>query len=194
MSRITLLTASAAVLLAACTASTDDVGALGEDDTDGLVAEGVSVCPDTEVLDLDDFPSETLPVNAETFHEENGSRDDVITKPSGLQFKVIQPGLENGLSPEPNEYVAANYHGYLIDGTKFDSSYDRGEPLEFSTRRVIPGWTEAIEEMKVCEARTLYIPADIAYGSRGAGDVIPPNASLVFNVQLIKVDRAQPAE
>lgn len=186
MKRLALITTAG--LLAACGPTSDDAG------TAEQAAAPVAACPDAQILTLADYPAETLPEGADNFHADNGDRDGVQTKPSGLQFKVIQEGLENGMTPEEGEYVVANYHGYLIDGTKFDSSYDRNEPFEFSTRRVIPGWTEAIEEMKVCEARTLYLPSDIAYGSRGAGNVIPPNASLVFNVQLLRVNRAQPSE
>lgn len=197
MSRIALICTAA--LLGACNAATDDV-ATSNPETDAApvesvaASEAVSVCSAVNTLTIADYPDETWPDNAETFHAENANRPGVQTTPSGLQYKVIQNGLENGMSPEAGEYVVANYHGLLIDGTVFDSSYARNEPFEFSTRRVIPGWTEAIEDMTVCEARTLYIPSDIAYGSSGAGNVIPRNATLVFNVQLLRVNRAQPAE
>lgn len=184
----TLLRAAAALSLTlaitACTPATDDTSA----DTD---VAAVSECPVTEIITVADYPAETLPTDAATFHAENGERDNVQTTVTGLQYSVVKPGIEGGLSPEPGEYVAAHYKGFLIDGTVFDSSYERDQPLEFATNRVIPGWTQAIEDMTVCEARTLYIPSDIAYGSRGAGNVIPPNTSLVFNVQLLRVDRAQ---
>ncbi|WP_298911980.1 FKBP-type peptidyl-prolyl cis-trans isomerase [uncultured Algimonas sp.] len=181
---------STAALLAACTASSDDVGELGENDAPG-VAEMVSVCPDNLVLDLDGYADETLP-EAEDYnawHMENAERPDVQQTASGMQYKVIQPGMENGMTPRPGEEVIAMYHGYRTDGTVFDSSYERDEPFIFPTDRVIAGWTEAVESMKVCEARTLYLPANLAYGERGAGEDIRPGDTLVFNMQLIRVNR-----
>jgi len=194
MTRI-LATASLAALMAACTASTDDVGAAGEDDT-ALVVEGTAVCPDTMILDLEDYPDETLPTTTDyaQWHIDNAARADVEETSSGMQYKVIQAGLENGMTPRSGEEVIAMYHGYRTDGTVFDSSYERGEPFIFPTNRVIKGWTEAAESMKVCEARTLYLPADLAYGQRGAGPDIGPGDTLVFNMQLIRVNRDEPVE
>ncbi|MGB3457497.1 MAG: FKBP-type peptidyl-prolyl cis-trans isomerase [Litorimonas sp.] len=182
---------SAAALLAACTASSDDVGAAGEDDAAG-VPEGFAECPDNLVLELADYGEDTLPAfdgDYNAWHMENGSREGVETTASGVQYRVIQPGMENGLSPESGEEVFAMYHGTKLDGSKFDSSYDRGQPFITATTRVIPGWTETLEDMKVCEARTIYLPANMAYGNRGAGAAVAPGETLVFNMQLLRVNR-----
>ena len=109
------------------------------------------------------------------------------TTASGLQYSVDKPGT--GVQPQTGQTVLVHYTGWLTDGTKFDSSRDRGEPLEFpvGTGRVIKGWDEAVGGMKVGEQRTLVIPASLGYGARGAGGVIPPNATLVFKVELVGV-------
>ena len=107
------------------------------------------------------------------------------TTASGLKYSIDLPGT--GAQPQPGQTVSVHYTGWLPDGTKFDSSRDRGAPLEFplGQGRVIKGWDEGIGLMKVGEKRTLVIPPDLAYGSRGAGGVIPPNATLVFKVELV---------
>lgn len=194
-----LATTSLAAILAACTASSDDVGAASSDDVPALVegtptvveAKAEAVCQDEMVLDLDDYPAEDLPTTEDyaQWHTENAERADVMQSDSGMQYKVIQAGLENGMTPRSGEEVVAMYHGYRTDGAVFDSSYERNLPFIFTTTRVIRGWTEAVENMKVCEARTLYLPADLAYGNRGAGADIRPGDTLVFNMQLIRVNR-----
>lgn len=110
---------------------------------------------------------------------------DLETTPSGLQYAVLQPGT--GAQPQPGQTVSVHYTGWLTDGTKFDSSRDRNAPLEFpiGQGRVIRGWDEGVAPMKIGEKRTLVIPPDLGYGARGAGGVIPPNAILVFNVELL---------
>lgn len=107
------------------------------------------------------------------------------TSPSGLQYTIDQPGT--GAQPKAGQTVSVHYTGWLPDGTKFDSSRDRGSPLEFPVGQghVIKGWDEAIAAMKVGEKRTLVIPPSLGYGDRGAGGVIPPNATLVFKVELV---------
>jgi len=107
------------------------------------------------------------------------------TTASGLQYTIDTPGT--GALPQPGQTVAVHYTGWLTDGTKFDSSRDRGAPIEFplGQGRVIKGWDEGIGLMKVGEKRTLVIPPALGYGSRGAGGVIPPNATLVFKVELM---------
>ena len=96
-------------------------------------------------------------------------------------------GLDDGASPEGSEMVTVHYHGYFPDGSVFDSSYERGETIEFPADGVIQGWIESLQDMKVCEARTLYIPGDLAYGPQGRPG-IPADATLLFNVQLVGVE------
>ncbi|MES1926485.1 FKBP-type peptidyl-prolyl cis-trans isomerase [Salinisphaera sp. T31B1] len=121
------------------------------------------------------------------FLAENKSKDGVKTTDSGLQYKVIEPG--DGPSPGENDSVTVHYTGKLIDGTVFDSSRERGEPVTFPVNAVIPGWTEALQLMKQGAKYELYIPADLAYGERGAGAQIGPNETLIFDVELLKVDK-----
>ena len=119
------------------------------------------------------------------FLAQNKSQPGVKTLPSGLQYQVIRPGT--GLSPKATDTVEVNYEGKLLDGTVFDSSYKRGKPAEFQVDGVIPGWTEALQLMKAGEKWRLFIPSDLAYGARGAGGVIGPNAVLTFDVELLNV-------
>ena len=120
------------------------------------------------------------------FLEENKSKEGVTVLDSGLQYKVIESG--EGGQPGPTDRVTVHDKGTLIDGTEFDSSYGRGEPLTFPVNGVIAGWVEALQLMKEGDKWQLYIPSELAYGSRGAGGVIGPNSTLVFDVELIKVN------
>lgn len=122
---------------------------------------------------------------AEEFLAENAKKDGVKTLPSGLQYRVITEG--SGASPKAESMVDVHYRGTLVDGTEFDSSYKRGEPANFPVGGVIPGWTEALQLMKEGSKWELAIPPALAYGERGAPPVIPPNAALVFEVELLKV-------
>ena len=121
----------------------------------------------------------------EAFLAANGAKDGVVTLPSGLQYKVITAG--SGASPKASDTVSVHYRGRLIDGTEFDSSYKRNEPTSFPVGGVIPGWTEALQLMKVGAKWELYVPAKLAYGDRGAGGLIPPGATLVFEVELLSI-------
>ena len=109
-----------------------------------------------------------------------------VTTPSGLKYVVITSG--SGKSPGPTDKVTVHYRGTLTDGTEFDSSYKRGQPATFPVDRVIPGWTEAMQLMKEGDKWRLTIPPNLAYGERGAGAAIPPNSTLIFEVELIKVN------
>ncbi len=120
------------------------------------------------------------------FLTKNGAADGVVTTDSGLQYKVIQAGIENGAQAETGQGIAANYHGFFVNEEVFDSSYQRGRPLTGPSNGFIKGWNEALGEMKVCEARTLYINSDLAYGDNGRGG-IPGGATLIFNMQLLGV-------
>lgn len=119
------------------------------------------------------------------FLEENAQRDDVTVTESGLQYRVIVSGT--GASPQPTDQVTTHYHGSLIDGKVFDSSVNRGTPATFPVNGVIQGWQEALPMMKEGDKWELFIPYDLAYGENGAGGSIPPFATLIFEVELIKV-------
>jgi len=119
------------------------------------------------------------------FLAENKDKEGVETTDSGLQYKVLEEG--DGQTPTAEDSVTVHYTGKLIDGTVFDSSRERGEPVTFPVDAVIPGWTEALQLMKQGAKYELYIPAELAYGERGAGAQIGPNETLIFDVELIKV-------
>lgn len=119
------------------------------------------------------------------FLEENSSKEGVVTLPSGLQYKVLETG--EGPSPKPGDQVKVHYTGTLIDGTVFDSSIERGEPIILGVNQVIPGWTEALQLMSPGSRWMLYIPPYLGYGENGAGGVIGPNQALIFEVQLIEI-------
>ena len=125
-------------------------------------------------------------VKGDKFLAENKKKDGVITLPSGLQYKIINKG--SGNSPKLTDEVSVNYRGTLIDGTEFDSSYRRGKPANFKVNAVISGWTEALQIMKPGSKWQLYIPSSLAYGERGAGRDIGPNAALIFDVELLSVN------
>ena len=122
----------------------------------------------------------------EAFLAENSGKEGVTTLPSGLQYKVITAG--EGKSPQKSDKVTVNYRGSLIDGTEFDSSYSRNKPATFGVGQVIPGWTEALQLMKEGDKWEIVIPSKLGYGERGAGAKIPPNSTLVFEVELISVN------
>lgn len=118
--------------------------------------------------------------------ESNKKKKGVVTLPSGLQYKVLKSG-EGKVSPKATDTVVTHYHGTLIDGTVFDSSYDRGETVSFPVNRVIPGWTEALQLMKAGDKWQLVIPSRLAYGNRGVPPQIKPGSTLVFDVELISI-------
>ena len=122
---------------------------------------------------------------AAQYLEDNAKKEGEVVLESGLQYLVIESG--DGATPTKRNSVKTHYAGRLIDGTPFDSSYDRGEPLTFGVTQVIAGWTEALQLMKEGDKWELTIPADLAYGSAGAGGAIGPNQTLVFDIKLIEV-------
>ena len=121
----------------------------------------------------------------EVFLAENKAKEGVKTAPSGLQYKVIKPGT--GKKPQAADTVTVNYRGTLVDGTEFDSSYRRGKPATFPVSGVIPGWTEALQSMEEGAKWQIIIPSKLAYGEQGAGQMIGPNATLIFEVELISI-------
>ena len=119
------------------------------------------------------------------FLEANKTKEGVVTLPSGLQYKVLQEGT--GPKPAATDTVVCNYRGTLLDNTEFDSSYKRGQPVSFPVTGVIKGWTEALQLMPVGSKWQVFVPAELAYGDRGAGGQISPNATLIFEVELLSI-------
>jgi FKBP-type peptidyl-prolyl cis-trans isomerase FklB len=128
---------------------------------------------------------ETNKKEGEAFLAANKTKDDVVTLPSGLQYKILQEGT--GPKPSASDSVVCNYKGTLLDNTEFDSSYKRGQPATFQVGQVIHGWTEALQLMPVGSKWQLFIPAELAYGQQGAGSGIGPNATLIFEVELLSI-------
>ena len=123
--------------------------------------------------------------DGEAFLAENKKKEGVVTLPSGLQYKIIKEGTGN--SPKATDMVTTHYRGTLIDGSEFDSSYKRGEPVSFPVNGVIAGWTEALQLMKEGSKWQLFVPSELAYKERGAGNIIGPNSTLIFEVELVSV-------
>ncbi len=121
----------------------------------------------------------------EKFLEENGKKEGVVTTASGLQYLILTPGT--GKIPKATDTVRVHYSGTLLSGTEFDSSYKRNEPIDFPLNRVIPGWTEGVQLMSEGAKFRFFIPSRLAYGARGAGRDIGPNETLIFEVELLKV-------
>ena len=151
---------------------------------------GATVCPETQWLSLADYtdPMTGIDTEFEAWLLDESAPEGIVATESGLKYRVVQPGIERGYKPQKFDDVTVHYHGMLSDGRTFDSSYDRDETIEFKPGQVIAGWTEALMGMSPCEARTLYIPAELAYGKRGAGQLIGPDTPLIFHVQILEVD------
>lgn len=129
--------------------------------------------------------ADTAKAEGEDFLKENAKKDGVVTLPSGLQYQVLREG--NGKKPSATDQVECHYEGTLINGQVFDSSYRRGETATFGLNQVIVGWTEGLQLMQEGAKYRFFIPYQLAYGERGAGQSIPPYAALIFDVELIKV-------
>lgn len=134
---------------------------------------------------LQEEQTAAVKAEGEAFLAENAKKEGVVTLPSGLQYKVLNSGA--GATPKASDSVECHYEGRLIDGSVFDSSYQRGETATFGVTQVIAGWVEALQLMKEGDKWQLYIPYNLAYGERGAGAQIPPYATLIFDVELVKV-------
>lgn len=133
-----------------------------------------------------DKKTEKVKAEGKQYLAENKTKEGVKVTASGLQYKVMREG--KGKSPRAEDQVTVHYTGKLTDGTVFDSSVERGEPATFGVSQVIPGWTEALQLMKEGDKWILYVPQELAYGERGAGNQIPPYATLIFEVELVKVN------
>ena len=124
--------------------------------------------------------------DGEKYLAENKDKNGVVELANGLQYKVIKEG--SGPKPTKDNTVTVHYRGTLIDGTEFDSSYERGEPVSFPVQRVIKGWQEALPLMKVGSTWQIFVPSELAYGENGSGSAIGPNSTLIFDIELIKIN------
>ncbi|MEO0777772.1 MAG: FKBP-type peptidyl-prolyl cis-trans isomerase, partial [Bacteroidota bacterium] len=129
---------------------------------------------------------ESVVAEGQQFLAKNGQRPEVVTLPSGLQYEILKTG--EGPRPQFKDKVTTHYHGTLIDGRVFDSSVERGTPTSFPVNGVIPGWTEALQLMPVGSKWKLFVPYNLAYGERSAGDLIGPFSTLVFEVELLSIN------
>ncbi|MEX1230253.1 MAG: FKBP-type peptidyl-prolyl cis-trans isomerase [Planctomycetaceae bacterium] len=159
---------------------------------DALAKREPRVSSDEMVAAMEEFFKELEAKRAASQKEylvENGKKKGVTTLKSGLQYEVLQKG--DGPSPKKTDTVRTLYEGTLIDGTVFDSSVNPAEPATFGVNKVIKGWTEALQLMKVGDKWRIVVPAELAYGSRGAGQTIGPNATLVFEIELLGIEKAE---
>ena len=137
-------------------------------------------------LTMTQSPNSSNPLDAGAAFLANNAKDpDVHTTPSGLQYKIVKQGT--GPKPVETDTVTVNYKGTLIDGTVFDSSYDRGQPATFALTQVIPGWTEGLQYMPVGSTYMFYIPSGLGYGAQSMGDKLPANSTLIFQVDLLSI-------
>ncbi|MDR0981900.1 MAG: FKBP-type peptidyl-prolyl cis-trans isomerase [Culturomica sp.] len=135
--------------------------------------------------ELQNTQGDAAKIAGNEFLAANKDKEGIVTLPSGLQYKVLKAG--NGKKPSANDTVQVHYEGRLINGSVFDSSVKRGQPAEFPVNGVIAGWVEALQLMTEGSKWELYIPSNLAYGSRGAGQMIGPNETLIFEVELLKI-------
>ena len=169
--------------------------AYGDAGAGGVIPGGATLIFDIELLDTkseaemraeQEAAMENYKNAQFSFLDDNAAKEDVKVTESGLQYKVLTEG--SGKSPNATSQVTVHYEGKLITGDIFDSSYKRGETIQFGLNQVIPGWTEALQLMQEGAAYELYIPFELGYGARGSGGSIPPFATLIFKVELISVD------
>lgn len=169
-----------------------DAQAIGQAFTDVFEGKELAISEEEANVILQEYfqnlANKALEANSElgkAFLAENAKREEVTTTVSGLQYEVLSEG--KGDSPKATDEVTVHYHGTLIDGSVFDSSVERGQPATFPVNGVIPGWIEALQLMKPGAKYKLFIPSDLAYGERGAGQKIGPNSTLIFEVELISI-------
>jgi FKBP-type peptidyl-prolyl cis-trans isomerase FklB len=148
----------------------------------------ITICLNNKLSELNTKAAKKEKEEGAVFLSQNKKRPGVIQTPSGLQYEIITAG--NGLKPTAADTVVCHYKGTLLNGKEFDNSYNRGEPISFPVSGVIRGWTEAVQLMPKGSKWKLYIPSDLAYGDRGAGQDIPPGATLIFEVELVDVKTA----
>jgi FKBP-type peptidyl-prolyl cis-trans isomerase FklB len=166
MKPFTIVFSSALVLLTGC-----------------QTAPEIAAVPLPSRQSIQETPASSLTAARASIPDNSGK----VTTASGLQYRVLTSGPAGGRSPTHFNSVIVHYLGTLTDGTVFDSSYDRGQPASFGVGEVIPGWTEALKLMKAGDKWMLYIPSQLAYGSRAVGSKIPPNSDLIFQVELLQV-------
>lgn len=162
-----------------------------------LAAVTLVACEESDVMkEIDRKREERVKVleqdvkKGRDFLVSNATKAGVKQTASGLQYEVVRAVTADIGRPTAEDRVKVNYEGKLVNGNVFDSSYARGEPIEFKLNEVIPGWTEALQLMKPGEEFLIYLPPEIAYGARGAGEDIPPNSTLIFKVELLQFTRA----
>lgn len=181
--RTLLLMTAAALSLAGCESAEQKAAKAA------ARSAALKVCPPADVMtDITSYSNEVAAANSDqkAFFAANGKLPGVKTTESGLQYRVTRSGNSNGPQPAPTDKVRVHYHGQFMDGRMFDSSYERGQDIDFPLDAVIKGWTEGVGLMRPCDAWTFFIPSDLAYGPRGRGQ-IPPATPLMFHVQLIEV-------
>ena len=180
-----LPTWSAAVLAVCLAGCAPDGEATDAPETEPAESAPSSETADQDVAESSRVAESATPADAgRAFLAENAEREGVVTTASGLQYEVLVSG--DGATPGPTDTVTTHYHGTFVDGRVFDSSVDKGVPASFPVNRVIKGWTEALQMMKVGDKWKLVCPPDLAYGERGRGG-IPPNSTLIFEVELLDV-------
>ncbi|PID95117.1 MAG: peptidylprolyl isomerase [Bacteroidetes bacterium] len=150
-----------------------------------IPADKVNEIVNAYFKDLQAQKAKAMKEGQEAFFKENGKRKEITTTASGMQYEIFTEGA--GPKPKPTDQVTVHYHGTLIDGTVFDSSIQRGEPATFPVNGVIQGWQEALTMMPTGSKWRVFIPSDLAYGEKGAGNAIPPHTPLVFDIELIKI-------
>lgn len=149
--------------------------------------DSAKIVLDNYFMKLRDMQDQKSKTESKKFLEDNKKKEGVVELPSGLQYKVLKQGT--GPKPVPSDTVTVHYTGKLVDGSVFDSSVERNEPATFPVSMVIPGWTEALQLMPVGSKWTLFIPSSLGYGEQGAGGIIPPNATLIFDVELLSIGK-----